>query len=70
MLDDLTLRCEVCLRDLTPDEERDHWRAYDAAPAHEAPLLAVACERCRERDRAVQQRMHAALVEWGRERGR
>lgn len=57
------LSCEVCGTNLTPEEERAYWRAYDRLQAQDyaAELLSVTCRQCRAKDRAVQTRMHAVL---------
>lgn len=63
------LRCEVCLRLLSPAEERAYYSGNGPARALDPALLAVTCAGCRERDRAVQARMHQVLTTHFRERG-
>ncbi len=62
--------CECCLNVLSEAEERAFLAAYNATPESELCLLSVTCTRCREKDAAVQRRMHRVLSEHFKERGR
>jgi len=65
-----TIYCECCGAELTEEEERAYYLGGGPVRKHDPSLLAATCAGCRERDRAVQERMHRVLIEYTRETGR